>query len=142
MKKIAFIFALALTAVSCGPARQSTSDDLVDVGYGKTLDRKNAYSVSNVEVNEKDIAGYNNIFEYLTGRVAGVQVIGTKVIIRGVGTINSSTDPLILVDGVETSDISYLNPNDVKSVSVLKDASASIYGVRGANGVILITTKR
>ena len=64
-----------------------------------------------------------------------------RIIIRGVGSINSSNDPLILVDGSEITDLSTINPNDVKSVNVLKDASSSIYGVRGANGVILITTK-
>jgi len=64
-----------------------------------------------------------------------------RIIIRGIGSINSSNDPLILVDGSEITDLSTINPNDVKSVDVLKDASSSIYGVRGANGVILITTK-
>lgn len=57
-------------------------------------------------------------------------------------SINSSTDPLFVVDGSTVSDISYLSPSDVKSVEVLKDASASIYGSRGACGVIFITTKR
>ena len=64
-----------------------------------------------------------------------------RIIIRGIGSINSSNDPMILVDGSEITDLSTINPNDVKSVDVLKDASSSIYGVRGANGVILITTK-
>ena len=63
-----------------------------------------------------------------------------KILIRGVNSINSSSDPLILVDGVEMSDISSLNPADVKSVDVIKDGSSAIYGMRGANGVILITT--
>lgn len=66
-----------------------------------------------------------------------------SITIRGVSTINSSTAPLILIDGVSGGDLNLLNPNDVESVSVLKDAaSAAIYGARAANGVILITTKQ
>ena len=65
-----------------------------------------------------------------------------RIIIRGLGTLNGSSDPLILVDGQEWQDISSLNPNDIKSIDVLKDSSTAIYGIRGANGVILITTKR
>jgi TonB-dependent SusC/RagA subfamily outer membrane receptor len=66
-----------------------------------------------------------------------------SITVRGVSTINSSTAPLILIDGVSGGDLNLLNPNDVESVSVLKDAaSAAIYGARAANGVILITTKQ
>ena len=101
-----------------------------------------AYSISKLKIKEKEIASYNSIYDYINGRIPGVQVNGTKIIIRGVGSINGETDPLILVDGIQTSDISYLNPNNVADITVLKDASASIYGVQGANGVILITTKR
>ena len=85
---------------------------------------------------------YSDMYEYLQGRVPGLQVTPDKrIIIRGIGSINSSTEPLILVDGAEVSDLSTINPHDVKTVDVLKDGSSSIYGVRGANGVILITTK-
>jgi TonB-dependent SusC/RagA subfamily outer membrane receptor len=59
-----------------------------------------------------------------------------------VNTINGTSEPLLIVDGVEVMDISFLNPRDVASVDVLKDASASIYGVRGAFGVIIITTRK
>ena len=83
------------------------------------------------------------IYSVEEGRVAGVMVTpDRRIIIRGIGTINGSTDPLIMVDGYEVQDLSVINPRDVKSVDILKDGSASIYGVRGANGVILITTKK
>jgi TonB-dependent SusC/RagA subfamily outer membrane receptor len=90
---------------------------------------------------------YNTIYDYLEGRVPGLRIIrnngGTpSILIRGINSITSSTEPLILVDGVEVHDISYLNPRDVRSVDVLKDGSAAIYGSRGGNGVILITLKR
>ena len=63
-----------------------------------------------------------------------------RIIIRGVGTNSGNTDPLILVDGVETTDISTLDPIYVKSVDVIKDGSSAIYGMQGANGVIIIKT--
>lgn len=83
----------------------------------------------------------------LIGEVAGVRVDMTgnnsaNIYIRGKNSISGSSQPLFIVDGSEVSDISYLNPNDVDRIDVLKDASAAIYGVRGANGVIVITTKR
>jgi len=71
-----------------------------------------------------------------------VQVDGNKIVIRGVNTVNGDTDPLFIVDGAAYNNIDWVNPNDVKSIDVLKDAgSASIYGVRGANGVIIINLK-
>ena len=63
-----------------------------------------------------------------------------KIIIRGIGTNSSATDPLILVDGVEVTDLSSIDPMNVKSVDVIKDGSAAIYGMQGANGVIIIKT--
>src|SRR5690606_14528383 len=66
-----------------------------------------------------------------------------RILIRGLGTINSSSNPLFVVDGVAMENIQFLNPNDIERMEVLKDASSTaIYGARGANGVILVTTKR
>jgi TonB-dependent SusC/RagA subfamily outer membrane receptor len=78
--------------------------------------------------------------EALQGLVPGLSITNGKAIIRGIGSINASTDPLLLVDGVEVETLSYVNVYDVDKVEVLKDAN--IYGARGANGVILVTTKR
>lgn len=120
-------------------------EDSINVGYGYTKKKNLTTSVSKVSVNQGDVAGYTDIAEYLQGRVPGLMVqktgSGYKYIIRGINSINASTDPLFVVDGSVVNDISYLNPRDVRSVEVLKDASASIYGSRGACGVILITTK-
>ncbi len=99
-------------------------------------------------VTGKDIENQNpvSIWQALAGKVAGLEVIQSgntvKFRLRGINSINASTDPLIVVDGVPVDDISFLNPRDVESMSVLKDNEASIYGVRGANGVIVITTKK
>lgn len=121
-------------------------DDSVYVGYGYIKRKNLTTSVSKVDVMDIQMKGYTSIGEYLKGRVPGLQVMkagsGYKYLIRGVSSINSPTDPLFIVDGVEVNDIDFVNPNDVERVEVLKDASASIYGNRGACGVIIITTKR
>lgn len=120
-------------------------NDSINIGYGYVKKRNLTTSVSQVNVNGRELGSYENIAEYLKGRVPGLMVTkeGTeyKYTIRGVNSLNSPTDPLFVVDGNIVSDIDYLNPNDIRSVDVLKDASASIYGSRGACGVILITTK-
>lgn len=124
---------------------QTSEEDSVNVGYGYTKRKHLTTSVSRVKVDNKDVQGFTNIAEYLQGRVPGLSVIkqgaSYKFLIRGISSVNSSTDPLLVVNGQVVNNIDYLNPNDIKSVEVLKDASASIYGSRGACGVILITTK-
>ena len=144
MKKFLSLIPLALL-LSCG-----TSNNLVDIlaehrthnlGYGIVVtDGSKTESVTTVEMSE--LAPYRTIYEFLAGRVAGVMVQGEKVTIRGINSINASTDPLFIVNGTAVTDISWLNPRDVKTVDVLKDGAAcSLYGSRGANGVIIITTK-
>ena len=124
---------------------QTSEEDSVNVGYGYTKRKHLTTSVSRVKVDNKDVQGFTNIAEYLQGRVPGLSVIkqgaSYKFLIRGISSVNSSTDPLLVVNGQVVNNIDYLNPNDIKSVEVLKGASASIYGSRGACGVILITTK-
>ena len=134
---IVLLLPVALLAAGCGSsARVSAEDSDVNLGYASVKQKDPTYSVSNVGVKENEASAYRDIYEYLQGRVAGVQVTKDKrIIIRGVNTINAGGDPLILVDGVETPDISDLNIHDIKSIDVLKDGSAAIYGLRGANGV-------
>lgn len=146
MRKISLFVLLSLLAASCSLFRpdsmptNNSGDELVDIGYGTT--RRNAVTGSVGKVKMDNTRTYSNMYEFLQGKVPGVQVMGTTIRVRGTNSINSSSDPLILVDGLEMSDISNLNPNDVDSVEVIKDGSASIYGIRGANGVILIKTKK
>lgn len=122
-----------------------SENESVNVGYGSTKKKNLTTSVSSVKAKNTETDGYSHVAEYLQGRVPGliVRKVGGsyKFTIRGINSINSSTDPLLIVDGCTVDDIDYLNPKDIKSVEVLKDASASIYGSRGACGVILITTK-
>ena len=141
MKKLVFLFALAACLVGCGPSRYVRENDSVDIGYG-TQDRDHlSTSVSNVKVKKNEAQTYSNMYDYLRGRVPGVQVTSdNRIIIRGIGTNSNNTDPLILVDGVEVTDLSNIDPAFVKSVDVIKDGSSAIYGMQGANGVVIIKT--
>ena len=142
MKKILTLCFVAALLVACGSStRVASKGDAIDIGYG-TQDRDHVTNaVSNVKVKRTDAQTYTDMYDYLRGRVAGVTVTSDKrIIIRGIGTNSDATDPLILVDGVETTDLSGINPTDVQSVDVIKDGSTAIYGMRGANGVIIINT--
>lgn len=145
IKKSTFLILLSLVMAACGTTREKQLKT-VDMGYGETSQEALSYAISSVDMEEADKSGYITIYDYLEGRVPGVKVVKNgattaSVYIRGINSVNSSTEPLFVVDGIMVNDISYLNPRDVKSVTVLKDASASIYGVRGGNGVIVIKLK-
>ena len=143
MKRTLSVAALALLLTGCGTTvNVSQENEDVNIGYGTVKKNEVTTSVSNVKVDKNEAITYNNMYDYLSGRVPGVQVLpGNRILVRGLGTNSGQSDPLILVDGVEITDLSSINPSDVQSVDVIKDGSAAIYGVRGANGVILITTK-
>lgn len=125
-------------------------EQVVVVGYGTQEKGEITGSVSSVkgdDVQNLPVAGAS---QALQGRAAGVSVVrnggapgsGGSIRVRGTGTVNSA-DPLIVIDGVPASGINDINPNDIESIEVLKDASTSaIYGLRAANGVVIITTKR
>ena len=145
MKRIYLLLLLSLLACSCGSTRgyipSDDAEDDVNLGYQKIRRRDSTSATSTVRV--KRGTGYSDIYEYLQGRVAGLEVNGTSLRIRGDRSILGSNEPLILVDGVVTDDISYISPDEVERIDVLKDAaSTAIYGSRGANGVILITTRK
>lgn len=124
-------------------------DEVVVIGYGSQKRSNISGAVSTVTAAEIAELPVLRVEQALQGRTAGVQVTQNSgspgspltVRIRGTGTINNS-DPLYIVDGVPVDGLDFLNPNDIESLNVLKDAaSAAIYGSRGANGVVLITTK-
>jgi len=134
--------------VSIAPDIKSL-EEVVVTGYSIDKRRELTGSVSTVKTKDMTFAPTGNVEQMLQGRVAGVTVItngqpGTtsQIRVRGFGAFGGNT-PLYIVDGVPTSDISFLNPDDIESTTVLKDAaSASIYGARAASGVIVYTTKR
>lgn len=126
-------------------------DEVVVIGYGQVV-KKSDLTGSVGSVRSKDLVTVPaaTAMQALQGKVAGVQIssvsgapgAGVVVRVRGIGTVNNA-GPLFVVDGIFTDDIDFLNPADIESVEVLKDASATaIYGSRGANGVFLITTKK
>ncbi len=125
-------------------------DEIVVIGYGTVRKSDLTGAVSSLKEDDIKKTTSNNAVQALQGKAAGVHITttsgapgaGAAVRIRGVGTFNNSS-PIYVVDGVILDDISFLNPGDIASMEVLKDASATaIYGSRGANGVILVQTKR
>ena len=141
MKKLFFLLAMTACLAGCGSSRYVPENNQVDVGYGLQDPDHVTTAVSNVKVRKHEAQTYTNMYDYLRGRVPGVMVTSdNRIIIRGIGTNSDATDPLILVDGVETTDLSTLNPMYVESVDVIKDGSSAIYGMQGANGVIIIKT--
>ncbi|WP_149277667.1 SusC/RagA family TonB-linked outer membrane protein [Pareuzebyella sediminis] len=125
-------------------------EDVVVVGYGTQEKTKITGSVASVSGEAIENVPVPGVSQALQGRAAGVNVIRNggapgqegKIRIRGTGTVNNS-DPLVVIDGVPAGSIDDINPNDIESVEVLKDASTSaIYGLRAANGVVLVTTKK
>lgn len=146
MKKYFISLVSLVTICACGPANQtrvaSRMDEEVNVGYGTMSRQGVGYAIDKVQVDNTVISSYTNIAEYLRGRIAGLEVNPNGTIqIRGKNSLNSPTEALVLVDNIPCADINTINPMDIQSVEVLKDGSASIYGVQGANGVVLITTK-
>lgn len=130
----------------------SVLDDIVVIGYGTATKESLTGSVSVVGAKDIEDRPVTSVTSALEGNAPGVQVNGStgspgsapSIVIRGIGTINGSTDICYVVDGVIfNGTINDLNPNDIESMTVLKDAaSCAIYGVRAANGVVLITTKK
>ena len=127
-----------------------TLDEVVVVGYG--VQKKKLVTGATVQVKGDDIAKLNttNVLGAMQSQSPGVQIVqsngqagdGFKVNIRGIGTTGDSS-PLYVIDGIAGGDINSLNPSDIESIDVLKDAaSAAIYGARAANGVVLVTTKQ
>lgn len=125
-------------------------DAVVVVGYGAQRKVDVTGSVSSVSGKEISKQSIVNPVSALQGKVAGVQITNSgapgaspQIRIRGLGTVYGSASPLYVVDGVWFDDISFLNPADIENISILKDASSeAIYGVRAANGVVLVTTKK
>ena len=127
-----------------------TLDEVVVIGYGVQKKADLTGSVANINTEKLNTQSNANIGQALQGKIAGVDIVsqggapgsGTRIMVRGIGTLNNAS-PLYIVDGMYMNSIDHINPNDIASIDVLKDASsAAIYGSRAANGVIIVTTKR
>lgn len=126
-----------------------TLDEVVVIGYGVQKKADLTGSVANINTEKLNTQSNTNIGQALQGKIAGVDIVsqggapgsGTRIMVRGIGTLNNAS-PLYIVDGMYMNSIDHINPNDIASIDVLKDASsAAIYGSRAANGVIIVTTK-
>jgi TonB-dependent starch-binding outer membrane protein SusC len=150
--------ALSVTALAgCrsrpgGPVLPPPTTDHVDVGYGSQEKRDVTAAVATADSSKLMSTQPRTVSDMLVGRFAGVEVKqlpngGTSIRIRGARSMNSDQEPLIVIDGMPqhngNASLQDLSPRDIKSIEVLKDAAASsVYGSRGANGVILISTKK
>lgn len=126
-----------------------TLDEVVVIGYGVQKKADLTGFVANINTEKLNTQSNANIGQALQGKIAGVDIVsqggapgsGTRIMVRGIGTLNNAS-PLYIVDGMYMNSIDHINPNDIASIDVLKDASsAAIYGSRAANGVIIVTTK-
>ncbi len=133
------------------PQDMKLLNEAVVIGYGSQKKKDITGAISIVDSEEFKDRPNTQVSSLIQGKAAGVQVLnnsgkpnaGLNIRVRGTTSIASGTDPLYVIDGVPTNDTRSLNPADIETISVLKDASsAAIYGAQGANGVVLITTKR
>lgn len=126
-------------------------DEVVVVGYGVTRKRDVAGAITSLKTDDIKAGMVTSTAQFLKGRAAGVQVRqnsgepggGISIRVRGSSSISSNNEPLYVIDGFQTDIGNQINPEDIESIEILKDAAATaIYGSRGANGVVLITTKK
>jgi TonB-linked SusC/RagA family outer membrane protein len=131
-------------------AKANDLQQVVVIGYGTQKKIDNTGSIATIKGSDISKQASTDAVSALQGKVAGVEIINSgqpgaapTINIRGIGTVFGNTQPLFVVDGVWYNDISFLNPSDIENISILKDASSTaIYGIKAANGVVLVTTKR
>ena len=139
-------------SISMVPSAATMLDEAVSIGYGKTTKKELTGSVASLKSDDMDLGSFTNAGGMLQGKVAGLTVVNPdggdpnasyQFLLRGTNTLAAGQGPLIIIDGVVDADLRNINFQEVESMDVLKDGSAAaIYGTRGTNGVIIITTKR
>lgn len=124
--------------------RGRQKDVMVAIGNGYIRKEDLTFAVDNLQQENSEFSNFSSIYELLRGRFPGVEIINTpagpQIQVRGINSLALSGEPLFIVDGIPVDDISTLEPVNIRSINVLKDASAAYYGSRGTNGVILIET--
>ena len=139
-------------SISMVPSAATMLNEAVSIGYGKTTKKELTGSVASLKSDDLDLGSFTNAGGMLQGKVAGLTVVNPdggdpnasdQFLLRGTNTLAAGQGPLIIIDGVVDADLRNINFQEVESMDVLKDGSAAaIYGTRGTNGVIIITTKR
>jgi TonB-dependent SusC/RagA subfamily outer membrane receptor len=142
-RKVKISEGITIALVNLSLLRKKEAAELA-VGYGHVKDQEKLYAMSSIENSNMDYSRYRNIYQILTDNFAGVQVINGEVIIRNSNSFSSGNAALLIVDGKEVDNLTFgsIIPNDIQRISVLKDASASVYGIRGGNGVVIVESKR
>ncbi len=114
------------------------------IGYGHISEKNRTTAMASVQMDPNDYSRYNDIYDLLRGQFAGVEVRDGSILIRGASSYRMSSSALIVIDGIVSNyDIlSSIRPMDVKSIHVIKDGSTAVYGSQGANGVVVIETKK
>lgn len=124
----------------------SKSNRELATGYGYISQQDLIYAMNHLEQENNEFCNYDNIFDLVRGRFPGVTVnrsqMGGAIYIRGATSINMSNEALYVVDGGITNSIEWIHPCEIRTIDVIKDGMAAIYGSRGANGVVIIETKR
>jgi TonB-dependent SusC/RagA subfamily outer membrane receptor len=152
IKQIAVGAALLVAACSTHPAPASFDDEMVNTGYGTQPRRAVGGAVSTITRKDIEKRQPHTVIDMIRSHVPGAQIIQTRdgfsIQLRGMTSIYGSNSALVVLDGLPLSEASAaavlgaIRPEEVMQIDVLKDATASIYGVRGANGVVVITTRR
>ena len=138
--------------VSMVPSEANVLNESVAIGYGTTTQKEITGSVTSLKSDDFDLGSFTSATGMLQGKVAGLEVVNPnggdpeasfQLLLRGTNTLKAGQGPLIIIDGVADADVRNINFQEVESVDVLKDGSAAaIYGTRGTNGVVIITTRR
>lgn len=116
-----------------------TAKDTAGGGYSTKTGKSPGRAENREEARKRRLASYNTIYDMIRGEVPGVQVMGESITIEGVSSLHMSSEPLFVVNGVPVNSLDFVSPQMVKSIEVLKGSETSFYGLRGVNGVIIIT---
>lgn len=137
------LIVIAFFLFSCSPVKPGLAGSEQADGKENAVQDKNRRGTTGViNVKDSSVPVYQDIYDMIRGKVAGVEVSGRSIKIRGTNSLNVSTEPLFVVDGVIVRGIDDIAPETVRSIEVLKGPDASVYGARGSNGVIVITRKK
>ncbi|MFO7669586.1 MAG: TonB-dependent receptor plug domain-containing protein [Bacteroidales bacterium] len=126
--------------------RDTPENREIATGMGYLKADQLTYALANLDSENNDFCNYSDVLTLITGKFSGVEVMTTEsgnrgVFVRGQKTIQGSAEAMYVVDGIPMDDITFVNPCEMKSITVLKDGAAAMYGSRGANGVVVIETK-
>lgn len=132
-------------AINLDIKRDSKTGKIYTDGYGYVADKDRLNAIASLDKSELDFSKYKDIYDLIKGRFSGVRIVNGEVIVRGNNTFGPQTTnaALIVVDGIPSNEsaLSNIPPEDVKSIDIIKDGGAAIYGSRGANGVVVIQTR-